>query len=72
MGIAYSNLSRFKEAIKSEQRSLAIFSALIPDPEHEVIKESNERVVKYTKLGVKQGTEDAANRIAKQLGAEAE
>lgn len=72
MGIAYSNLSRFKEAIKSEQRSLAIFSALIPDPEHEVIKESNERVVKYTQLGVKQGTEDAANRIAKQLGAEAE
>ena len=66
IGIVLSKLSRFKEAIKCEQKSQAIFAAFV-GKDHEMVKQSNERIAQYTTLAVKQGTESAANKMASQI-----
>lgn len=66
IGIVLSKLHMFKEAIKSEQRSQAIFAAFV-GKDHEVVKQSNERIAQYTTLAVKQRTENEANKMADQL-----
>lgn len=75
--VALSGMSRYKEAIENEKRSLSIFAAVYGE-DSELTKQSNDRVTNYTKLAVKKGTEsvaedklrkeeEAANAIANQI-----